>query len=147
MKFVIGRALTILSWDNPVTAFFRKSRKLRHSLGRPSRSDFVQFEVEEDYKVKNNIDFTTVTACGECCVGCKKKEDGICQGCIESDGHCVEWEQSNGCPIHKCTREHNVQFCGLCKEFPCEWLIQKVVWRQNVVEELTELANLYRQQN
>ena len=43
MKFVIGRALTILSWDNPVTAFFRKSRKLRHSLGRPSRSDFVQF--------------------------------------------------------------------------------------------------------
>ena len=44
MKFVIGRALTILSWDNPVTAFFRK---LRHSLGRPSRSDFVQFEVAE----------------------------------------------------------------------------------------------------
>jgi len=39
----LGRALTILSWDNPVTAFFRKSRKLRHSLGRPSRSDFVQF--------------------------------------------------------------------------------------------------------
>ena len=44
LKFVIGRALTILSWDNPVTAFFRKSRKLRHSLGRPSRSDFVQYE-------------------------------------------------------------------------------------------------------
>ena len=44
LKFVIGRALTILSWDNPVTAFFRK---LRHSLGRPSRSDFVQFEVAE----------------------------------------------------------------------------------------------------
>ncbi|MBQ1172233.1 MAG: hypothetical protein IIX48_06520, partial [Lachnospiraceae bacterium] len=47
LKFVIGRTLTILSWDNPVTAFFRKSRKLRHSLGRPSRSDFVQFEVAE----------------------------------------------------------------------------------------------------
>ena len=46
MKFVIGRALTILSWDNPVTAFFRKSRKLRHSLGRPSRSDFVHSEFE-----------------------------------------------------------------------------------------------------
>lgn len=43
MKFVIGGTLTILSWDNPVTAFFRKSKKLRHSLGRPSRSDFVQF--------------------------------------------------------------------------------------------------------
>ena len=44
MKFVIGRALTILSWDNPVTAYFRKSRKLRNSLGAPSRSDFVHFE-------------------------------------------------------------------------------------------------------
>ena len=44
MKFVIGRALTILSWDDPVTAFFEKVEKLRHSLGRPSRSDFVQFQ-------------------------------------------------------------------------------------------------------
>ena len=43
MKFVIGGTLTILSWDNPVTAFFRKSKKLRHSLGSPSRSDFVHF--------------------------------------------------------------------------------------------------------
>ena len=47
MKYVIGGALTILSWDDPVTAFFGKSKKLRHSLGRPSRSDFVQFEVAE----------------------------------------------------------------------------------------------------
>ena len=55
MKFVIGRALTILSWDNPVTAFFRKSRKLRHSLGRPSRSDFVQFEfVKETFLMTMN---------------------------------------------------------------------------------------------
>ena len=83
-----------------------------------------KFEVDEDYKVKNNIDFTTITACGECCVGCKKKEDGICQGCIESDGYCMEWTQSNGCPIHKCAREHKVQFCGLCEEFPCDWLFQ-----------------------
>ena len=44
MKFVIGRALTILSWDDPVTAFFEKVEKLRHSLGRLSRSDFVQFQ-------------------------------------------------------------------------------------------------------
>ena len=93
--------------------------------------------------MRNNIDFTTITACRECCVGCKKKENGSCQGCIESDGHCMEWTLSDGCPIHKCAREHNVQFCGLCEEFPCEWLIQKVIWRENMVEELTELANLY----
>ena len=54
MKFVIGGTLTILSWDNPVTAFFRKSKKLRHSLGRPSRSDFVHFEFEGVYMMKRN---------------------------------------------------------------------------------------------
>ena len=47
LKFVIGRALTILSWDDPVTAFFEKVEKLCHSLGRPSRSDFVQFQFGE----------------------------------------------------------------------------------------------------
>ena len=53
LKFVIGGTLTILSWDNPVTAYFRKSRKLRHSLGRPSRSDFVQFQFCEKRIVSN----------------------------------------------------------------------------------------------
>ena len=62
MKFVIGRALTILSWDNPVTAFFRKSRKLRHSLGRPSRSDFVQFEFYVVKKMSINLDIVFVAA-------------------------------------------------------------------------------------
>lgn len=33
-------------------------------------------------------DFTTITACGECCVGCSKKIEGSCPGCIEADG-CV----------------------------------------------------------
>lgn len=104
-------------------------------------------EKEDRGRMNKSIDFTTITACGECCVGCKKKESGICKGCIESEGHCEEWAQSQGCPIYKCTREHGVQFCGLCKEFPCEWLTQKVFWRPNVVEELTELAELYREQD
>jgi len=38
----------------------------------------------------DGTDFTKITACGECCVGCKKKKEGLCQGCIESDGHCKE---------------------------------------------------------
>ena len=67
MKFVIGRTLTILSWDNPVTAFFRINRKLCHSLGRPSRSDFVQFEFVELTKylkklltptLRNSLEYT-----------------------------------------------------------------------------------------
>ena len=94
----------------------------------------------------DNIDFTKITACGEYCVGCKKKEDGLCEGCIESDGHCKEWAQSKGCPIHKCAKQHKVQFCGLCHEFPCDWLIEKVTWNPNIVEDLTNLAKIYHSQ-
>ena len=36
-------------------------------------------------------DFTTVTACGEFCIGCSKKKEGICPGCIETDG----WVKGN----------------------------------------------------
>ena len=94
-----------------------------------------------------SIDFSQVTACGECCAGCEKKADGRCEGCIESDGHCKEWTQSKGCPIHKCARQHGVQFCGLCNEFPCKWLVKKVSWNPHVVEDLTRLANLYYKQS
>jgi hypothetical protein len=94
----------------------------------------------------DRMDFSKITACGECCVGCIKKKNGICKGCIETDGKCKEWEQSNGCPIHKCSREHNVQFCGLCNEFPCKWLIEKVTWNKNIVEHLTNLKNKYFEQ-
>ena len=90
------------------------------------------------------IDFSTITACGECCVGCKKKEEGLCEGCIETDGHCKEWAQSGQCPIYKCAKEHRVQFCGLCNEFPCEDLPQKIHWNPNAVEHLIELAKAYR---
>ena len=91
------------------------------------------------------IDFSQITACGECCAGCGKKADGRCEGCIESDGHCKEWAQSRGCPIHKCARRHGVQFCGLCHEFPCKWLVEKVTWNPHIVEDLTGLAGQYRQ--
>ena len=94
----------------------------------------------------NSIDFTKTTACGECCVACKKKEEGLCEGCIESDGHCKEWAQSKGCPIHKCAKEHNVGFCGLCSDFPCEWLPQKVTWNPDIIEDLKKLVKLYRKQ-
>lgn len=93
-----------------------------------------------------NIDFTKITACGECCVGCKKKETGLCKGCIESDGHCKEWTQSKGCPIHKCAGQHKVQFCGLCPEFPCDWLPEKVTWNPNIVNDLTNLAKIFNEQ-
>jgi len=94
-----------------------------------------------------NIDFTTVTPCGECCVGCQKKENGFCAGCIESDGNCKEWTQSGGCPIFKCAKEHQAPFCGLCDSFPCEWLPKKVSWNPHIVEDLQKLAAVYNAVN
>ena len=93
------------------------------------------------------IDFSKITACGECCTDCEKKDKEICKGCIETDGHCEEWKGSGACPIHKCAREHNVQFCGLCPEFPCDWLVEKVHWKSNIAEELSRLAELYQKSN
>ena len=31
-------------------------------------------------------DYSTLTACGECCLGCSKKLNGSCPGCIEAEG-------------------------------------------------------------
>ena len=92
------------------------------------------------------IIFERITACGECCDGCGKFKEGTCPGCIESDGDVPEWKESGGCPIHKCARRHGVQFCGLCAEFPCEWLKQKIVWNPRAVEHLAELAERYHRE-
>lgn len=93
--------------------------------------------------IKNRIDFSTITACGECCTGCKKKEDGVCQGCVESDGYCKEWAQTGRCPVHACAKRHLVQFCGLCPEFPCDDLTNKIHWNTNIVEHLADLSKRY----
>lgn len=100
--------------------------------------------------LKNNdaptIDFSTITACGECCVGCKKRMDGICEGCIEADGYVSEWAESGRCKVHACARNHNVQFCGLCDEFPCQKLPSLIHWNRNIVEYLEKLAAQYYRQ-
>ena len=89
-------------------------------------------------------DFSTVTACGECCGGCAKKQDGRCPGCIAADGNVPEWTESGGCRIHACARDHHVPFCGLCAEFPCEKLPVLVHWNPDIVEQMTALRNEYR---
>lgn len=89
------------------------------------------------------MNFDTITPCGENCEECKKKAEGICQGCLESDGHCKEWEKSRGCPIFLCAKMHGVKFCGVCAEFPCALLLKTVTWRKDVVAELRELAEKY----
>jgi len=93
------------------------------------------------------MDYSKITACGECCDGCQKKKDGRCKGCIEADGYVPEWVGSGRCKIHACTREHKVQFCGLCSCFPCDKLTEILHWNTNIVEHLTNVAKKYREQN
>ena len=89
-------------------------------------------------------DFSGITACGECCAGCPKKADGRCPGCMEADGRVPEWAESGRCKVHACTRDHHVQFCGLCAEFPCAKLPSLISWNEDIVEHMTALRNEYR---
>lgn len=90
-------------------------------------------------------DFSTITACGECCTACPKKLDGRCPGCIEADGRVPEWAESGRCRIHACTRDHHAQFCGLCGEFPCARIPSLIPWNPGVIEHLTALRDEYRE--
>ena len=92
-------------------------------------------------------DFSAITACGECCTECPKKLDGRCPGCIEADGRVPEWAESGRCKVHACTREHHVQFCGLCPEFPCEKLPELISWNPGITGRMTSLRDEYYSRN
>ena len=89
-------------------------------------------------------DFSVITACGGCCVQCSKKLSGLCPGCMKADGHVPEWAESGECKVFACARDHYVQFCGLCPEFPCEKLPRLIFWNPDIVEQMTALRNEYR---
>lgn len=91
-------------------------------------------------------DFTTMTACGECCIGCSKKESGMCPGCIEAEGKVPEWAESGICKIYACCREHNTRFCFLCEDFPCEKLPKMIFWNPDIVNHLSQLREEYKKQ-
>ena len=91
-------------------------------------------------------DFSTLTACGECCVGCSKKLNGSCPGCVEADGCVPEWAESGRCKIHACARDHGVQFCGLCELFPCEKLSAMIPWNADIIDHLSALRDEYLKQ-
>ena len=92
-------------------------------------------------------DFSKVTACGECCTACAKKQDGRCPGCIEAEGRVPEWADSGQCKIYACTREHQVPFCALCEEFPCEALPSLVFWNKDVIQVMKRLKDEYYEVN
>jgi 2,3-bisphosphoglycerate-dependent phosphoglycerate mutase len=93
------------------------------------------------------FDFSTVTACGECCTGCAKKLAGECPGCLEADGVVPEWAGSGRCKIHACARAHGVQFCGLCEEFPCARIPDLIPWNPDIIPHLMYMRDEYNRYN
>jgi len=91
----------------------------------------------------SEIDFSKITACGECCKECSIKLNGKCPGCIEANGYVPEWAESGTCKIHSCAGEHNVKFCGICNSFPCKQLTSMIHWNSNVLEHMTTLKSRY----
>jgi hypothetical protein len=62
------------------------------------------------------------TYCGLDCTGCEWREPCNCNGCVSSKGfpfHCKE----KACPIASCAINRDIIFCGMCKDFPCQLLI------------------------
>ncbi len=104
----------------------------------------LQFVYMEKY-AEQPINFAEMTACGESCVGCKKKADGICKGCIEADGYVPEWAESGRCKVHTCTRNHGVQFCGLCEKFPCDNITKIVHWNPDIVKTQAMLRDKFKE--
>lgn len=89
-------------------------------------------------------DFSKITPCGGDCSGCGHFTAGECKGCLSNGGICVSmWEK--GCEIFKCCEKHGVKFCGLCGEFPCEWIENKLgEWDKDGIEKQKRLAEEYR---
>lgn len=93
----------------------------------------------------NKTDFSKINPCGGCCDNCGYKNNRECKGCREAEGKCVKlW--SDGCAIYKCCYKHNVYFCGVCSEFPCDWIIKKVAeWDKDGIEKLKKLSVEYKE--
>ena len=96
--------------------------------------------VEKTYQ---EVDFSTITACGESCVKCAKKLDGRCPGCNEAEGVVPEWKESGRCKVYACVHDHGAKFCGLCPEFPCEKAPKLMHWKENVIRHMAYLRDEY----
>lgn len=111
-----------------------------YNRGRRYDIDFTEEEPEEQ------TDFSKITPCGGCCEGCQFKLNKECVGCRESGGKCVKmWE--NGCAIYACAEKHGAYFCGICQNFPCTWLGQKLEeWDKDGISKLFRLKKEYEKQ-
>ncbi len=95
----------------------------------------------QDYYVRTNITKEQVknaVPCGGECTGCGHYAKD-CEGCRKTDGKVAMWD--SGCEIYRCAKEHNAYICGLCNEFPCNWLRSQVTrWDKEGINTLWKLA-------
>ena len=89
------------------------------------------------------IDFSKVTPCGGCCSDCEHFKNSECRSCIATGGERVFRGVKSTCDIFKCCKAHNVSFCGICSEFPCQWLVNTITWDENGIENLRKLKDEY----
>jgi hypothetical protein len=67
-----------------------------------------------------------------------------CKGCRESKGYCIGLTVLGidpNCKTFKCVKEHNVEFCYECDEFPC-FRLQPVADRSDRVPHALKVYNL-----
>lgn len=91
-------------------------------------------------------DFSRITACGGCCDDCEFFIKEQCKGCIATGGERMFEGRKSTCEICACCREHQVSFCGICKEFPCDWIVKKIDWDKDGIEKLRRLGEEYAKQ-
>lgn len=55
--------------------------------------------------------------CGFYCESCRDYVNGKCKGCLEE-------HKEGDCYTRDCVLESEVEFCGLCNKFPCDYIIE-----------------------
>ena len=130
-SFGVDDFLRIVGWKPYIIELTFENKKL---TGKKELAHMTKFYQTDD--------FSRLTACGEYCDKCSEKISGKCPGCIEADGAVPEWSESGKCRVRVCTKEHGVQFCGLCREFPCDRITEMIHWNPEIIEHMTRLAEM-----
>ncbi len=64
------------------------------------------------------MDEKLLAKCGFYCGACPTFITGNCSGCNES-------QTEGDCFTHDCAVQQKLNFCGACKDFPCETIMTK----------------------
>jgi len=91
-------------------------------LSRGSLKVFTGFITQETpVKVKMGVQFSP---CGTVCDNCswfKGEKQPLCPGCRAIEGKPF-W---GSCETYACAKEHGVEHCGVCGDFPCDGFMSR----------------------